>query len=133
MIKKEPLPVTLGDESKHSTWGANVAAASVELLAGAAALLLPAVGQHVEVHGPRRQVLDHDSLVRAVVLVGAVDAARVPVGPEDVLIVEGHGERVDGCAHDHLSIGPGEGAALDLLSEKHTHESKHTHAPTKQS
>lgn len=93
-----------------------MAAASVELLAGTITLLLLPAGQNVHVHGPRRKVLDHDPLVGAVVLVGAVDAARVPVGPVDELAKHGHGEGVDGRADDDLPTGASEGGAFDLLS-----------------
>lgn len=98
-------------------------AAAVELLAGTAALLLFAVGQHVDVHGPRRKVLQHHPLVRPVVFVCAVDAACVPVCPEDMLVVYRHGKRVDGCTHDHLAVGSGKRTSLNLLSEwrKHHH------------
>ena len=99
------------------TWRTDVTAASVELLAGAVTLLLLPAGQRVDVHGPRRQVLDHHPLVGAVVLVGSVDAARVPVRPVDVLAVHGHGERVYRRAHNDLPVGPGERAALNLLSD----------------
>lgn len=93
-----------------------MAAASVELLAGTVALLLLPAGQNVHIHGPRRKVLDHDPLVGAVVLVGAVDAARVPVGPVDELAKHGHSEGVNGRADDDLPTGPREGRTLDLLS-----------------
>lgn len=93
-----------------------MAAASVELLAGTITLLLFPAGQNVHVHWPGRKVLDHDPLVGAVVLVGAVDAARVPVGPVDELAKHGHGEGVNGRADDDLPTGAGEGRTLDLLS-----------------
>ena len=85
-----------------------MAAAPVELLTGAVTPLLLPAGQHLDVHWPRRKVLDHHRLARAVVLVGAVDAARVPVRPVDVLVKHGHGERVDGRADDDLAVVPRE-------------------------
>lgn len=93
-----------------------MAAASVELLTGTITLLLLPASQNVHVHWPRRKVLDHDPLVGAVVLVGAVDAARVPVGPVDELAKHGHGEGVNGRADDDLPIGAREGGTLNLLS-----------------
>lgn len=101
-----------------------MAAASVELLAGTFTLLLLPASQNVYVHGPRRKVLDHDPLIGAVVLVGAVDAARVPVGPVDKLAKHGHGEGVNGRADDDLPTGTSEGGTLDLLSGSTVKETK---------
>lgn len=101
---------------KAGTWCADVAAASIELLAGTVTLLLLPAGQNVHVHWPGWKVLDHDPLVGAVVLVGAVDAARVPVGPVDELAKHAHGEGVNGRADDDLPTGAGERGTLDLLS-----------------
>lgn len=103
-------------QRKARTWCADVAAASVELLAGTVTLLLLPASQNVHVHWPGRKVLDHDPLVGAVMLVGAVDAARVPVSPVDELAKHGHGEGVNGRADDDLATGAGEGGTLDLLS-----------------
>lgn len=50
-------------------------------------------------------------------LVGPIDAARVPVGPIDELAKHGHSEGVDGCADDDLAIGPRERRSLNLLSD----------------
>lgn len=94
-----------------------MAAAPIELLTWAATLLLFAVGQHMYVHGSGGQILEHDPLVRAVVLVGSVDAACVPVRPEDLLSIHSHGEWVDGCAHNDLTVSPRKRATLNLLSE----------------
>ncbi len=95
-----------------------MAASTIELFAGTAALLLFAVGKHVDVHGPWRKVLEDHLLVGAVVLVCTVDAACVPVRPVDVLAIHGHCKRVDGGAYDDLTVSTGEWAALDLLSAK---------------
>lgn len=103
------------------TLSADVAAATVELQTCAAALLLFTAGQHVDVHGSGRKVLDHHTLVRTVVFVGPVDAARVPVRPEDVLPIKCHGERVHGGADDDLTIRPAQGTTLDLLPENIKH------------
>lgn len=85
-----------------------MAAASIKLLAGTITLLLLPAGQNVDVHWPRRKVLNHEPLVRTVMLVGPVYAACVPVSPIDELTEHGHGKGVDGCADDYLSIGPRE-------------------------
>lgn len=98
------------------TWTTNVAAASIELLTGTITLLLLPAGHHMNVHGPRWKVLNHDPLVRAVVLVGSIDAARVPVGPVDELAEHGHSKRVDCSADDDLPIGACERRSLNLLS-----------------
>ena len=94
-----------------------MAAASIKLLAWTVTLLLLAAGQNMEVHRPRWKVLDHDRLVRAVVLVGPIDAACVPVSPVDELAKHGHSKGVDGCADDDLPIGPRERGSLNLLSD----------------
>lgn len=94
-----------------------MAAASIKLLAGAVTLLLFPAGQHMDVHRPGWQVLDHDLHVRPVVLVGTIDAACVPVSPIDELAKHGHSKGVNGCADDDLSIGPREGGSLDLLPD----------------
>lgn len=94
-----------------------MAAASIKLLAGTVTLLLLPAGQNMDVHWSRWKVLNHDPLVRAVVLVGAIDAARVPVGPIDELTKHGHSKGVNGCADDDFPIGPGERGTLDLLSD----------------
>lgn len=96
---------------------ADVAAASIKLLAGAVTLLLLPARQNVHVHWPRRKVLNHHRLIGAVVLVGPVDASCVPVCPIDELTEHGHGKRVDGRADDDLPTGPCEGGSLNLLSE----------------
>lgn len=96
-------------------------AAAVELLTGTTALLLFAVGQHVDVHGAGRKVLQHHPLVRPVVFVCAVDAACVPICPEDILVVYSHGKRVDGGTYDDLTIGTSKRASLDLLSKWRKH------------
>lgn len=69
----------------------------------------------MDVHRARRKVLDHDSLVRPIVLVGPVDAAGVPVGPVDELAKHGHGKWIDGRADDDLTIGSRERRSLNLL------------------
>lgn len=98
------------------TWCTNVTAPSIKLLTGAVALLLLRCGQNVDVHWSRWQVLNHDSLVRTIVLVGPIDAACVPVGPINELTKHGHSKRVDGCADDDLPIRPSERGSLNLLS-----------------
>lgn len=95
----------------------DVAAASIKLLAGTITLLLLPAGQNLDVHWPRWKVLNHGPLVRTVVLVGPIDAARVPVSPVDELAKHGHSKGVDGCADDDLPIGPRERASLNLLSD----------------
>lgn len=99
------------------TWCADVAAASIKLLAGTVALLLLPAGQNVDVHRSRRKVLDHDSLIRTIVLVGTIDAACVPVSPVDELAKHGHCKGVDGCADNDLTIGARERGSLNLLSD----------------
>lgn len=94
-----------------------MAAASIKLLAGTVTLLLLPAGKNMDVHWSRRKVLNHDPLVRAVVLVGAIDAARVPVGPIDELTKHGHSEGVNGRADDDFPIGPRERGTLNLLSD----------------
>lgn len=81
-------------------------AASIKLLAGAITLLLLPAGQDMDVHWPRRKVLNHDLLVRTVVLVGPIDATCVPVSPIDELAEHGHSKGIDGCTDNYLSIGP---------------------------
>lgn len=92
-----------------------MAAASVKLLAGTITLLLLPAGQNVNVNRPRRKVLNHDRLGRAVVLVGSIDAPRVPVGPVDELVKHGHGKGINGGAYDDFPIGPRKTGSLDLL------------------
>lgn len=53
-MKNLPAPVC--------TWGTDVAAASIKLLAGTITLLLLHAGQNVDVHWPRRKILNHDRL-----------------------------------------------------------------------
>lgn len=85
-----------------------MAAASIELLTGALTLLLLPSGQNMDVHWPRWKVLNHDGLVRTIVLVGPIDTACVPVCPIDELTKHGHSKGVDGCANDDLPIRPRE-------------------------
>lgn len=94
-----------------------MAAASIELLAGTVTLLLLPAGQNMDVHWPRWKVLNHYPLVRTVMFVGPVDAARVPVSPINELPKHGHSKGVDGCADDDLTIVPGERGSLNLLSD----------------
>lgn len=94
-----------------------MAAASVKLPAGTVTLLLLPAGQNMDVHWSRRKVLNHDPLVRAIVLVGTIDAARVPVSPIDELTKHGHSEGVNGRADDDFPIGPHERGTLDLLPD----------------
>lgn len=93
-----------------------MAAASIKQLAGAITLLLLPAGQNMDVHRPRWKVLNHNRLVRAVVLIGSIDAACVPVSPIDELAKHGHGKGVNGCADDDFTIGPSERRSLNLLS-----------------
>jgi len=102
------------------TWCADVAAASIKLLAGAVTLLLLPAGQNMDVHRSRRKVLNHDRLVRTIVLVGPIDAASVPVSPVDELTKHGHGKWVDGCADNDLTVGPRKRGSLNLLSNDRT-------------
>ena len=83
-------------------------AASVKLLAGAVALLLLPAGHNVDVHWSRWKALNHDQLIRTVVLVGPIDATCVPVSPVDELVKHGQRKGVDGGADDDLPIGPSE-------------------------
>lgn len=94
-----------------------MAAASVKLLAGTITLLLLPAGQNVNVHWPRRKVLNHDPLTRTIVLVGSVDAPRVPVSPIDKLVKHGHGKGINGGAYNDLPIGPRKTGPLNLLSK----------------
>ena len=98
------------------TWCADVAAASVELLARTVTLLLLPAGQNMDVHWSRWKVLNHDFLVRTVVLVGPIDAAGVPVSPVDELAKHGHSKGVDGSADNNLTVGPRERGSFNLLS-----------------
>lgn len=94
-----------------------MAAASIKLQARTAALLLFAVGQHMNVHRPRWKVLNHNPLVRAIMLVRSIDAACVPICPENVLSIHSHGKRVNGCAYDDLTISARQRTALNFLSD----------------
>lgn len=94
-----------------------MAAASIKLLTGTVTLLLLPAGQNMDVHWPRWEVLNHDPLVRTIMLVGSIDAACVPVTPIDELAKHGHGKRVNGCADDDLPIGPRERGSFNLLSD----------------
>jgi len=94
-----------------------VAAASIKLLAWTVTLLLFPAGQNMDVHGPRWKVLNHDPLVRTVMLAGPIDTACVPVRPIDELAKHRHRKGVDGCANDDFPIGPRERAPLNLLSD----------------
>lgn len=93
-----------------------MAAASIKLLTGAVTLLLLPSGQNMDVHWTRWKVLDHDYLVRAIVLVGPIDAACVPVCPIDELAKHSHSKGVDRCADNNLPIRPCERGSLNLLS-----------------
>lgn len=81
-----------------------MAAASIKLLARTVTLLLLPAGQSMDVHWPRWKVLNHDPLIRTVVLVGPIDAACVPVSPIDELAKHGHSKGVDGRADDDFPI-----------------------------
>lgn len=94
-----------------------MATASIKLLTGTVTLLLLPASQNVDIHRPSRKVLDHGPLVRAILLVGSIDAARVPVSPIDELAKHGHSKGVDGCADDDLPIGARERGSLNLLSD----------------
>lgn len=93
-----------------------MAATSIKLLAGTVTLLLLPAGQNMDIHWPRWKILDHNRLVRAIMFVGPIDAACVPVSPVDKLAIHGHGKGVDGCADNDLPIGTTERAAFNLLS-----------------
>lgn len=97
-----------------------MATASIKLLAGTVTLLLLPAGQNVDIHRPSRKVLDHGPQVRAIVLVGPIDAARVPVSPIDELAKHGHSKGVDGCADDDFPVRAREGGSLNLLSDGRT-------------
>lgn len=94
-----------------------MAAASIKLQARAAALLLFAVGQNMDVHRPGWKVLDHNPLVRSIVLVRSIDATCVPISPENVLSIHSHGKWVNGCAYDDLTVSARQGTTLNLLSD----------------
>lgn len=95
-----------------------MAAASVELLAGAVTLLLLPTGQNVNVHWSGWEVLNHDPLVRTIVFVGPINTAGVPVSPIDELTKHSHCKRVDGRADNDLTVGPRERGSLNLLSDE---------------
>lgn len=94
-----------------------MAAASIKLQARAATLLLFAVGQHMDIHRAGWKVLDHNPLVRAIMLVCSIDASCVPVCPENVLSIHSHGKWVNGCAYDDLTVSARQGTTLNLLSD----------------
>lgn len=98
------------------TWCADVAAASVKLLARTVTLLLLPAGQNVDVHWSRRQVLNHDSLIRTIMFVGPIDATGVPVSPVDELAKHGHSKWVDGCTDNDLTVGSRKRGSLNFLS-----------------
>ena len=104
------------------TWCADVAASSIKLLTGTVTLPLLPAGQNMDIHWPRWKVLNHYPLVRTVIFIGPVDAARVPVSPINELPKHGHSKGVDGCADDNLPIGPCERASLNLLPDGRTKE-----------
>lgn len=99
------------------TWSADMAAASIKLQTRAAALLLFAVRQHMDVHWSGWKVLDHNPLVRAIEFVRSVDATCVPICPENVLSIHGHGKWVNGCAYDDLTVSASQGTTFNLLSD----------------
>lgn len=99
------------------TWSADMATASIKLQARAAALLLFAVGEHMDVHRSGWKVLDHNSLVRAIVFVRSIDATCVPICPENVLSIHSHGKWINGCAYDDLTVSARQGTTLNFLSD----------------
>lgn len=102
-----------------------MAAASIKLQARAAALLLFATGQHMDVHRPGSKVLDHNPLIRAIMLVSSVDATCVPICPENVLSIHSHGKWVNSCAYNDLTVSARQRTTLNLLPE-HTQTNNET-------
>lgn len=82
----------------------DVTAASIELLTGAGAALLLRCGVNMDVVWTVLQILSQHSKARAVVLSSPEHASLGPVGPENVLLEDGQGERVLDTLHDHLSV-----------------------------
>lgn len=99
------------------TWSADMAAASIKLQTRAAALLLFAVRQHMDVHRSGWKVLDQNPLVRAIILVCSIDATCVPICPENVLSIHSHGKWVNCCAHNDLTVSARQGTTFNLLSD----------------
>ena len=91
-------------------------AASIELLTGARAALLLRGSINMDVVWSVLHVLGQYYEARAIILPSPEDASFCPVGPEDVLLEDGHGVRVLNALNNHLSVLTGEGGPLDLIS-----------------
>lgn len=103
-------------EKSSLTGNTDITAASVELLTGAGAALLLRCGINVDVVWSVLQVLDQHCEARAIVLPSPKDGSLGPVGPEDVLLEDSHGERVLDPPQDHLSVLTSQSGPLNLIS-----------------
>lgn len=82
----------------------DVAAASVKHLTKVGAALLLGGCINMDVIRSVLHVLGQHCNAGAVILLGSKDGSFGPVRPEDVLLVDSHGERVLDSPHDHLSV-----------------------------
>lgn len=82
----------------------DVAAASVKELTKVGTALLLGGCINMDVIRSVLHVLGQHYNTGAIVLLGSKDASFGPVCPEDVLLVDSHGEWVLDSPHDHLSV-----------------------------
>ena len=70
----------------------------------------------MDVHGSLGQTSDEHLLIGAGVLLGPVHALQRPVGPVDVMAVNGKAEWVDGRVNDHLPVVTVQVTSLNTVS-----------------
>lgn len=91
-------------------------AASIELLAGAGALLLFRACVNMDVIWPVLHVLRQDSEARTTIFSCPEDGSLSPISPEDVLLEHGHGIWVQDPMHYYLSVLPSQSGPLNFIS-----------------
>lgn len=97
------------------TWNTNMAAASIEQLAGTRAALLPAGREDMDVIGSVLEIGGHYSQTRTVILVGTVNNSCVPVSPVDILLEHCHSKWVLCLTKNDLPVLSSQRGTLNLI------------------
>lgn len=90
--------------------------ASIELQAGAGAILLFRCCKSMDVIWAVLHVLDQHCKARAIIFPSPKDGSLCPVSPEDVLLEYSHGVGILDPLHNHLSVLTRQSRPLNFVS-----------------
>lgn len=100
------------------TRNTDMTTASIELQAGAGAVVLFRLCINMDAIWAVLHVLHQHCKARAIIFPSPIDGSLSPVSPEDILLEYSYGERILDPLHNHLSVLTRQSGPLNFVSKR---------------